>query len=509
MAESDGVLESPDGQLVSALKGPGKAVLEQQVLPQMLPKQRWFGAKDSTIRSVHVEPLGELVPGEHALAVADVELSGETQRYLLPISARWDDAVASEDLASVRHGSQQGRLIDGALDRQFAKALMAAINDDRRLETGSGVLEFVGSPSLSAMGELGEARPLGAEQSNVSIAYGGKVILKLYRRLRAGAQPDVEVAKFLSDVAHFANTPEFLGEIRLVPGNDEATTLAAAFAFVPNQGDAWAAITEALTRDLGRAEFSPAVRVGEVLGRRTAEMHKALATQTDNPDFAVEPLSGEDVAGWVEEAVGEAERLLDQVQAGLARLPADARAIAEEVLGHRSELIARIKAAGGMAPSGGRSRIHGDYHLGQVLVADGDVMIIDFEGEPKRSLAERRAKSSPLRDVAGMLRSFDYAAWTASDRAKKAGGGAAVQARAEAWRAEVSDDFLKAYRQAIAGTSSYPDDPQFAQALTELFLLQKAIYEVGYELANRPDWIIIPLSGVRDLLLQPTRPVQA
>ena len=165
-------------------------------------------------------------------------------------------------------------------------------------------------------------------------------------------------------------------------------------------------------------------------------------------------------------------------------------------------MIARIKAALALPPSGGRSRIHGDYHLGQVLACDGDVMIIDFEGEPSRSLAERRAKSSPLRDVAGMLRSFHYAAWTALDRVRQQTGAVpdASRARAEHWRRRVTTDFIAAYQEHVAGAASYPDDPTVAKALTDLFVIQKDIYEAGYELANRPDWVEIPLSGILDLL---------
>jgi len=507
-------LESPDGLLTSLLLGPGKSKLEKQILPDILPRQRWFGAKDKPIENVALTSLGELEPGAHALFAADVALDGENQRYLLPVTALWDGegAVASgaaPALARFDAGGRSGMLIDGALDEGLAAALLRAMRESRRIAGDEGDIVFEATEALRSLGALDRPKPLGAEQSNVSIAFGRQVILKLYRRLRAGEQPDVEVARFLTKVGAFANTPEFLGEIRHVAEWGQPTTLAAAFAFVPNQGDAWSVVTDALHRDLkaGLAAqaasgagkgLAPAASVGELLGRRTAEMHKALAAETDDPSFSIESLSRQDVAAWAGEAVAEAEALLDALRKRLPELRPASRALAEGVLSGRAALIGRLRAATPMTPSGGRSRIHGDYHLGQVLVSDGDFVIIDFEGEPRRSLAERRAKSSPLRDVAGMLRSFDYAAWMALSRFEQPSE--ELRGRVEAWRRAFGAAFLRGYRRHIAGAPSYPDDGRFADALTDLFLLQKAVYEVSYELANRPDWLDIPLRGVRDLL---------
>jgi maltose alpha-D-glucosyltransferase/alpha-amylase len=501
------------------LGAPESQQLELHTLPNFLPRQRWFGAKDSAIKGVVLLPLGELEPGTHALVAADVALATETQRYLLPLSALWDEGATTRAsrftpvLARLRSDTRSGVLIDSALDPHLATALLDSMREKRTIVSEAGEIVFEAGDGLAALGQIGEPRHLGAEQSNVSIAFGSKVILKLYRRLRAGDQPDVEVARFLTEVGHFANTPQFLGQIRHETQRGERTTLAAAFAFVPNQGDAWTVITEALYQDLkqyglldtstgaaGQTRFDRSLMVGELLGRRTAELHKALAVETDDPAFAVEPLSPADVLVWSSEAIVEAQAALDQLHEVQTSLPAGARQLATQVLAKRNQLIERLGAGAGMAPTGGRSRIHGDYHLGQVLATADDFMIIDFEGEPRRTLKERQAKSSPLRDVAGMLRSFHYAAWTAIDRYQRLTGADNVRERAEAWRKLVSADFIRAYEEHIAGAPSYPQDPAFARALTEMFLLQKAIYEVGYELSNRPDWVEIPLSGVRDLL---------
>lgn len=513
-------LDLSGGQIVDSLGTASAQQMETGLLPEFLPKQRWFGAKDSAIKGVSLLPLCELQPGKHALVAADVALPMETQRYLLPLSTLWEDAAASSSrftpvLARLSAQDRTGVLIDSALHPELATALLDAMREGRRVSSGSGDVLFEKGEGLTALGDVGEPRQLGAEQSNVSIAFGSKVILKLYRRLRAGDQPDVEVARFLTDIGHFANTPEFLGQIRHVTSRGEATTLAAAFAFVPNQGDAWTFITEALYQDLAQygleldgnsdgsaraKDFKESILVGELLGRRTAELHISLAVETDDPAFSVEALRPADVLVWSSEAIVEAQAALDQLQELLPGLPEAARQLATQLLEKRNQLIERLGAGTRMSPSGGRSRIHGDYHLGQVLATADDFMIIDFEGEPRRTLKERQAKSSPLRDVAGMLRSFHYAAWTAIDRYQRLTGASNVRERADAWRQRVSTDFVRAYEERIAGTPSYPGDPAFARALTEMFLLQKAIYEVGYELANRPDWVEIPLSGVCDLL---------
>ncbi len=246
--------------------------------------------------------LGELKPGAHALAAVNVQLGEDEQRYFLPLSARWGDenlrpgaAKLSYTLAKIRRGPRVGALIDGAHDEALALALLEAMRDGTVLDGSEGPVRAEATATFAAIDEIGDPRPLGVEQSNVSIAFGDKVILKIYRRLRAGEQPDVEVARFLTETAHFPQTPAYYGSIRL--DGETPTTLAAAFAFVPNQGDAWGAIVEALQRDLNEVElrtsastpdpedgsFAFPLGIGALLGQRTAELHKAFATETDDP----------------------------------------------------------------------------------------------------------------------------------------------------------------------------------------------------------------------------------
>ncbi|WP_417851939.1 maltose alpha-D-glucosyltransferase [Tianweitania sediminis] len=514
-------LTTRDGRVDTAIAGRDKRVFDGDVLPHFLTLQRWFGAKDRKVRQANVQPVGQLGDGQHLLAIIDVDLGeGEPQRYFLPMSARWGEenithgaAKLSYTIAKLRRTNKVGALIDGAVDEDLASRLMQGLRDGSTLENSDGGRVVFSSGSLLAQTETaGDIRPLAVEQSNFSIAFGDAAVLKIYRRLRSGLQPDVEVARFLTDVAHFENTPAYLGAVEFQPADGEATTLASAFAFVRNQGDAWAVVTEALRREvedgsnyehqqgapLEAAPYIFPLAIGEVLGQRTAELHCALATQTDDPAFAVEPIKKDDLEGWVREAQEEAEVVLGRLQNAVRDLEGEAASAAHALLDKRDALFARIAKAASYEPSGARSRIHGDYHLGQLLVAKNDLIIIDFEGEPRRSVEERRGKFSPLRDVAGMLRSLDYAAFSVARESAPERRDQALR-NARRWRDTTSAEFLGAYFAGVADCQTAIKDEAFAQAMLDLFLIQKAVYEVGYELANRPGWISVPLLGLLEL----------
>ena len=511
-------LTTRDGRIATAVAGREGRQLETDVLPQFLRLQRWFAAKDKAIRSVSLTPLAEM-EGPHALAVLDVAIEDGEERYFLPLSARWGDEALAHDaptlpytIAKLRRGPRVGALLDGTGDSAMASALMEAMRRDLTLAAQGGEVVLHGSEPLRAIDlraieeEMGEPRPIPGEQSNASIVFGDAAILKIYRRLREGVQPEIEVGRFLTDVAAFEHTPSLLGTVEHRPEGGETTYLATAFAFVRNQGDAWSYLTDALMRDLDDAalseeqtEFPFALDLGALLGRRTAGLHRALATETDDPAFAAEPVTEADLAALVDEVSGELAQAMAGLERALGGLPAGAAETARAVLGRREELAARVEAVRGAAPSGMCTRIHGDYHLGQVLVVQNDVTIIDFEGEPKRPMAERRAKAPALRDVAGMLRSLDYAAAAALRDRTGAGEAERAEARAEGWRRRARRQFLDAYREEIAGCRAHPDEA-FADALLDLYLIQKAAYEVGYEMAFRPDWVGIPLAGLLTIL---------
>ncbi|MGP9805424.1 maltose alpha-D-glucosyltransferase [Paracoccus sp. NSM] len=508
-------LTARDGSVATALAGREGAQFRHEVLPQWLPLQRWFAAKDQAAPDrVGLDHLGDLGQGDHALVSIRTGDDPNAPRYFLPLSARWGDdhlrpgaPKLSWTLAKIRHTARVGALIDGAFDERLPVLMLDAMKADDR----QGALHYHGTDALRAITDPGALRQLGVEQSNLSVAFSDQIILKLYRRLRAGHQPDVEVAHFLTEVAGYAHTPRYLGH--LVHAQDDETVLAAAFAFVPNRGDAWSGVIDALSLDLSENEtwsltaddpapphgFDFPLSIGALLGQRTAELHLALATPTDDPAFAAEPMTARHLSDWAAEAEAEAVALLDRLEG--ADLPEDAAPLAAKLLANRARLLDSLRGIGRMQPSASLTRVHGDFHLGQVLLAQNDVAIIDFEGEPSRSLEERRAKTSPLRDVAGMLRSFDYAAQTAAARHRTGFGGSADRAleRIEEWRVTASAAFLNAWRDHMQGAPNMPDAP-LADALLDLFLLQKAVYEAGYEMGNRPGWVGIPLAGILELL---------
>ena len=515
-------LTTRDGRVSTALTGSGGKVLESETLPQFLRLQRWFAGKDRSVTSATIRPLAEIDGGRHLLAECHVDFDGEVQRYFMPLSARWGEEnitfgapTLSYTLAKLRQGPKLGALVDAAYDDGFGQAVLAAMKDGTDLSTRGGAVRFDNNGRPEVYAEAGTSRPLGVEQSNVSVAFGDSIIFKVYRRLRDGVQPEVEMARFLTNVGHFAHVPGYLGSIEYQADGAEPTVLATAFEFVRNQGDAWDILSAALQRDLenedlvstagpgagGEAEpfFFP-LNIGGLLGQRTAELHRALATDTDDDAFRAEPTTKADVKRWVAAARADLDEALRALE-GVDR-KGDAGAMIDTVLSRRAEFEKRLAACLDHTPSGARSRVHGDYHLGQVLIAADDVVIIDFEGEPRRSIEERRAKTAPLVDLAGMLRSIDY---LAADVVRLRGP-LAVPAderaimRAARWRAETRRAFLGAYREAIAGCPTHTADTGFEHDLLDLFQIQKAAYEISYELANRPTWVDIPLRGLIDLL---------
>jgi maltose alpha-D-glucosyltransferase / alpha-amylase len=515
-------LTTRDGTLAGALDDRTGREFERQTLREYLPLQRWFAGKGRRIGTITLDRLAELDGGRQLLTVVEAEVDGEAQRYFLPLSANWEEEATTlsprlpATLAKLRRANRVGAILDGAADEEMANALLDLLRAEREIETPRGRIVFRKTSRAGDL-ETGSPRLLSAEQSNASIAFGDTLILKLYRRLREGVQPDIEVARFLTEETDFDGTPALLGTIEWVDPEGTPTTLGAASAFVRNQGDAWTYVTDALDRDTERQHLTPETEVdpeaeaemvlgghldiGTILGRRTAEMHLALASGTPDSGFSEDRLDQDDLERLARETQDDVDRAFEMLRNQLGRLPEASRTTAERALARADEIAARVAEATRMTPSGGKCRIHGDYHLGQVLVVQNDVTIIDFEGEPQRSLSERTAKTSPLRDVAGMLRSFDYALWTTVFHRIELGADPEATAEAvEGWRADTQGAFLDTYRKTMMGSSLHPSDPEAERRLLDLFLIQKAAYEIGYELAMRPDWTQIPLEGLLSLL---------
>jgi maltose alpha-D-glucosyltransferase/alpha-amylase len=338
-------------------------------------------------------------------------------------------------------------------------------------------------------------------------------MLKLLRRLQPGTHPEIEIGRFLTEQAHFPNTPALLGVVEHVAEDGTRTALALLQKFVLNQGDAWTLMLEGLRRDFETVVLAPEseaptpeeafnahLRWAILLGQRTAELHRAFAIDTDDPAFAVEPFGQADLAALADDARHQTARAFKGLDAITAWSPGSA---SEALAARRGEVETLIdELAAGPLRGATKTRIHGDYHLGQVLASEGDLIIVDFEGEPSRPVEQRRSKSTPLRDVAGMLRSFAYGAETVVREIAARFGDSEERARnaAIAWRGMIDAAFLDGYGQAVAGSRAAVEDAETHRNLLRLSLLTKALYEVDYEVNNRPDWIEIPARGVLNIL---------
>ena len=389
-----------------------------------------------------------------------------------------------------------------------------------------------------------------AEQSNTSILYGKQLILKLFRRLQPGENPDVEIGRFLTEVAHFPRVAPFLGEIAVASASGEKTTVAMLQGLVANQGDGWQWFLEQLSGFFASVAALPAppeasapsflsdreplrealehagpsLEAAALLGRRTAEMHLALATATNDPAFAAEPFTSEDLARDARRIDAQITSTLEALKVKLSALKDLTADDAALLLSRRIDLFARAHAITASIAAGQRIRIHGDYHLGQTLrtgvtlnepgvelgtgqgTESGDFVLLDFEGEPARLLAERRQKQSPLKDVAGMIRSLSYVAYAGLDHFLTANpdythipGPDSLTAWVVFWQNSASSEFLRAYRETIAVNPALLPSTHQSQALLGAYLLEKALYELLYELNNRPAWLHIPLAGILSL----------
>ena len=506
----------------------------ESLLPAYIAKQRWFGSKSLGIRSARVVSWSVVGEAAGVLALTEVTLEDDTTGlYQLPLAtlpaadaASIVEHSPSAVIATLDVASPATWLIDASASPAFQTAILQRIIVEREASESEAVVathSAVLDPKL--LTDL-PSRVGSAEQSNTSILYNDTAILKLFRRVRSGENPEVEIGRFLTDVAHFTHTPAYLGDLHLA---SDGTTLAFLQAFAPNEGDGWVWTLDELGRfyeqvvscppppaaaDLLSMDAAPAGKeileqaalyldAAQLLGHRTAELHLALATATDNSAFSVEPYGEEDLISERERIRWQATTSLDALQAAMPQLTAETASLAAALLQARNRIFATIDALGGDARAfGSRIRIHGDYHLGQLLRSKNDFLIVDFEGEPSRSLEERRRKQTPLRDVAGMLRSFSYAARTALVRIVQLHpeNAAPLTAWADAWESAAVGAFLRGYLEAAATQPNLIPQPDQREPMLRVLLLEKALYELLYELNNRPAWLAIPLHGLLNLL---------
>jgi maltose alpha-D-glucosyltransferase/alpha-amylase len=495
---------------------------ETDTLPRFIEIQRWYASKGAAVARARLLDCAVWTVGDNSWMLPLVRLEGpqEESMYFVPLALAWEDVdeertsrLQPAALAKVRQQANVGVMADAFHDEVFCRAVLEAIGAGTEWRTASGRLRF--NPTSRFAGLAGDlralpvSRPLGMS-SNTVVTLGERLFLKGYRQVRDGLNPELEMGRFLTEAVHFAHCVPVLGALEYQGEGDRVMTLALVQAYVANQGDGWEYALGYLERHLeslrtagGEPGSADQAHGGfldliATLGQRTAELHRALATRTGDPAFEPEPLTADDRAHLRNRAHAQARDTLALLRNRLEQLPGPTQEAAQALLGRANALQSRIASADAAGHAGWKTRYHGDYHLGQVLVTGNDFVVIDFEGEPARTFEERRSKSSPLRDVAGMLRSFNYVRWSALRRAaRNADEVERLGNAAREWETASRRAFLDAYVRFLV-PSAEPGAVDLG--LLELFELEKALYELRYELNNRLDWAQIPLQGTLALL---------
>jgi maltose alpha-D-glucosyltransferase/alpha-amylase len=485
-----------------------------EVLLPYIRARRWFAAKGDRVTDMRLAVVSPWKAGHGTwnLGLLEAELtSGARQRYMLPFAFDWEtraydpvEKLGAWSLAKVRRRERMGVLYDAFGNPDFARDLAASMGGNTEVAFPCGSLRFSSTPLYAELADAvaGEVRIPTLEQSNTGIFFGNKLFLKGYRLLRHGVNPELEMARFLTETSPYPNIAPLVGAAEyLENGNAEPITLAVLQKFVESRGDLWKLTQDQLAQLLAAPAPAPTDIAMEadieaqklhlasmsLLGQRVAELHRALCKTTGDPAFDPEPMTPADFEAWKNAVDGDIDATLDALERASSRLGDDLQRQAAQLAETRNELHQRVRAFTAPSAKLAKTRLHGDLHLGQVLVTQDDFVIVDFEGEPARPFAQRRMKSSPLRDVAGMLRSFSYATHAADP-----GGGE----RLAQWERGVKRGFLDGYLAASGGLASVPGDRATLEAMLDLCLLEKALYELRYELDNRPDWVAIPLRGL-------------
>jgi maltose alpha-D-glucosyltransferase / alpha-amylase len=531
------------------LEGNVRTLIERDLLIPYLQRQRWFGGKARRLHAARIVDWAIFRPGAEPafLAIAEVDYEdGAAEQYFLTLALR-SDAAADEIVRQYPNsvlarvtGARKGVLFDAALDHGIATDLLAAIEQRRGVATRRGTIRAVPTAAFAELRGPSE-RPLAvaassAEQSNTSIRYGIRLILKLFRKIEPGLNPDFEITRHLSDKVRFERVPPLAGSLEYVRPGVEDTTLGMLQKLVYSQADGWQNAVEEMgryferthgrefpaaergvepwaLRNLAEQESSPVVldtvggylETAATLGRRTAEMHLALAEDSSDPAFAPEPFDHQDLQQLARDMGANAAGALRLLEDRIETIPEDVRHQARAVVDARAGLLERLGSLATLPVVASKIRVHGDYHLGQVLWAEEDFYILDFEGEPARPLSQRRAKQLPLKDVAGMLRSYSYAAFAGlfAHSANRPDEFSRLEPWAWLWQKWAAATFFLAYLTTTGDAPFLPTDRVQFDRLLEAYVLDKALYELRYELNNRPEWVRIPLWGILPLIGEP------
>jgi maltose alpha-D-glucosyltransferase/alpha-amylase len=513
--------------------------LEQKILPDFLATQRWFAYKEDKIERAELTQKklwkengtgeSEDATNQWLLNLVQVHFQNKPSKwYFLPLARQWQEVeelirpLLSFTLAKIRQHSRVGILYDAFADASFCATLIQNMRQNEKVAFGPGYLQFSSTAACNeAITDLHphyEVRRPQALGSNTAVILNDHLFLKGYRHFQPGLNPELEIGRFLTEVSPYPHIIPVLGAMEYHEENQPPATLALLQRYVANQGDAWSYSLDYLQRFLEQCKMNPK-EVAETggglhvnylilmrrLGQRTGELHQALAKTTGDSAFDPEPLNGDDIEHWAEHVQGDLRRAIEHLQSH--ELSPEAREIADEVIELQEDIRIRINALIHRPIDAVKTRHHGDYHLGQVLMVENDFVIIDFEGEPARPITERSYKHSALRDAAGMLRSIDYTAHLAmknltQDRPQDRD---ILQPYARQWRTLSAQAFLEGYEEAVAGCGVYPEDSDSGRALIHFFTLEKVLYEITYELGSRPAWVSIPLNGLLDLMKGTTK----
>ena len=516
-------------QLSALMANHERTRLEREILPAYLRTCRWFGAKARNIREMKIIeqiPVAEEAGQLWLLQVAYTD--GAPDVYSLAIQL--EAGPTAEALARSTPGAviarvgEHGVLYDAIWDPDFREKIFRLMAGGLVLKGRNGQLVGVSSDLLAQEPNDGvpTSEVVDADQSNSSMLFENRFFLKLYRKLEDGVNPDVDVTRFLTERRQFAHVPAFAGAVEYRRSGAEPTVVALLQGAVPNEGDAWALTLDAVGRyfeqvlarkgDLQADLTAPGPLLEELLGgiypekakllgQRTGEMHLALASEPADDGFAPEPFNTMAQRSVYQSMRASLRRVFALLQKKLPELPETFREEAKQVLAAEEKILASERRLLEQNAPASKIRIHGDFHLGQVLFTGKDFVILDFEGEPARPLSERKLKRSALRDVAGMMRSFQYAAYSALWRPTiRAEDAPFLERWADVWYRQMSATFLESYLKVTAGAGFLPDKESELQVILEAYLIDKAVYEVGYELNHRPGWVVIPIRGIKHIL---------
>ncbi|MBB3523375.1 maltose alpha-D-glucosyltransferase [Rhizobium sp. 268] len=496
-------------------------VLSNEILPAYLAKRRWFGAKDQPLQAARLISATP-IPFADGIVLGELEavLPNHSESYQLPLAVAWDDAqpsVLTQQLAlgRVRQGRRVGFLTDGFAVEAMARGILRGLGDRSRTTGRTGTLEFLGTERLDRLAVTDDlpVHWLSAEQSNSSLIVGDLAMIKLIRHIFPGIHPEVEMTRYLTR-AGYDHTAPLLGEVAHTDSSGRRSTLIIVQGAIRNQGDAWNWMLNNLRRGAdelvlndpavqpGDDVFQPLISFVAMVGMRLGELHVVLAGETADEAFSPVIAGDSEVEAMKKAVAGEVAYAMSKLAEREENADPAIDLLAAPLLKRRSELVELAATLAEATRHTLMTRTHGDFHLGQILVSEGDAVIIDFEGEPAKNLAERRAKTNPLRDVAGLLRSLSYLVATA-----QLDNDAVIEHENEVRREAIArfgrqaeEAFLDAYAQAVSASKALDMPPDQRRRVLDAFLLEKAAYEIAYEARNRPKWLPIPLSGLTEIV---------